>query len=168
VVDLIKTESTKTSYYVVDLYLKSLEDDVEDLKYFKRNWIPLVKNNRECLRTLLIGSTSSFTELHVDVAGVHSYINVIKGRKIVFFFPQEEDREEIVKRVLKNGQLPSNISKEMASILNELNAIVYDVNEGDTLFIPSGWFHIVRNLEMSIAWGDSIINSSNILKVAET
>ena len=60
---------------------------------------------------------------------------------------------------------PAIIEKELKEKIEELGGMVLELHEGDIVFIPAGWWHAATNVTNTIAWGDSIINFSNIKDV---
>jgi ribosomal protein L16 Arg81 hydroxylase len=49
--------------------------------------------------------------------------------------------------------------------MDQLGGIVLEVHGGDIVFIPAGWWHAATNITDTIAWGDCVINFSNIKAV---
>jgi len=92
---------------------------------------------------IIIGSSGSGTDLHRDVLDTHAWLAVIRGRKRVVLHPPVHIY---------------NYRKYRAEGLNLLRkrcgegAWRYvEVDDGDLLLIPAGWWHEVRNEGITLA-----------------
>lgn len=110
----------------------------------------------------LIGGPGTYCGLHTDTCNIHSYIWLLSGKKVYYLFPPESNPNQ----VFGHGEsLPLIIEKEMKEQIEALGGMALIVNQGDIIFIPAGWWHAATNVTDTIAWGDSIINFSNIKAV---
>lgn len=84
------------------------------------------------------------------------------GQKSWLILPPGE--EEKLKDGLKN--LPFSISKEM---LDSNNVKYFDLiqESGETIFIPSGWFHQVQNTEDAMSVNHNWFNGCNIAIIVD-
>lgn len=102
------------------------------------------------------------TPFHSDVFGSYSWSANIHGRKQWFLLPPDEELK------LKDslGNLPFSIS---TLILNEKNVKHFDLTQecGETLFVPSGWYHQVRNIEDSVSVNHNWFNGCNIGRIID-
>ena len=101
---------------------------------------------------LLLGPEGAYTDWHVDFAGSSVWYHVVKGRKIFMVAP---DTAHNIGQFLKwsssddqGGFLGERLEKCARLVLNE----------GDTLFLPGGWFHAVSTPVDSVVVGGNFIN----------
>lgn len=105
----------------------------------------------------LLNSVSCRTPLHSDVFSSFSWSTNIAGcKKWLFLIPGEE------KKLFDNfGNIPFSIDE---AILNEAGVRYATViqNTGETVFVPSGWYHQVWNLEHTISVNHNWFNGCNV------
>ena len=87
------------------------------------------------------------TPLHCDVYGSFSWSANIVGQKRWIMFPPGE--EEKLKKLTGNNSLPNDVS-EIDLTSCDARFIDLTQNEGEIIFVPSGWFHQVWNLVISV------------------
>lgn len=111
----------------------------------------------------LTGANVRFPYLHLDRFRCHATIMQWYGRKEFFVFAPS-DTENIYP---KDGEDVSQIEdvehvdlKRFPKFSNA-NMIRFTLNPGETLFVPSGWWHTTRTLDVSIATVISFANASN-------
>lgn len=116
------------------------------------------------------GSGNTVTELHYDP--VDNLLTIIKGKKnIIIFAPDQTNKLYNAPPQLSRKSLTHsfvNIQKINKNLYPKvLDARYYEciLSEGDTLFLPSGYWHVVEsigfNMAVNIWW---IPNISNLLK----
>jgi hypothetical protein len=88
---------------------------------------------------LLVGSPSSFVGLHKDICGIHSWITLGKGKKLYFLFPPESNAETLFGQEFHFSAALKSESKEMREKIRLAKGMVLYLDEGKTIFIPSGW-----------------------------
>ncbi|KAF2836352.1 Clavaminate synthase-like protein [Patellaria atrata CBS 101060] len=138
--------------------------DEEDASY----WIPdcfggdlfnILGDQRPNSRWLIIGPTRSGSTFHKDPNATSAWNAVIQGSKYWIMFPPS-----------KTGELPPGIflSADQSEITSPLSIAEYLLEfhalarktpgckegicyRGEVLYVPSGWFHLVLNLEDGIA-----------------
>ncbi|HFI0114264.1 TPA: cupin-like domain-containing protein [Streptococcus suis] len=95
---------------------------------------------------LYLGAEGTGTGLHQDLLNTHSWNSLLVGEKEwIFYSPTDTD-------FLYNGQVDAfNMDFEKYPLLSRANPIRIVQKEGDTVFIPSGWWHQVRNNTATIA-----------------
>ena len=111
------------------------------------------------------GQGRSFPFLHFDSPGAHSFLSQVYGRKLLVLF-SPKDTPYLYAR--KGG---SFFNSEINNIDNpDLNRfplfpqatrIEAEVQAGDTLFVPCGWWHTARMLSFSITLGIDVANATN-------
>lgn len=96
------------------------------------------------------------TPLHSDVYSSYSWSVNVFGRKEWILFPPGEERK------LKDslGNLPLMYNEKSFPNIQHLKIIQ---ESGDAIFVPSGWYHQVVNLQDTISINHNWINSCNIV-----
>ena len=115
--------------------------------YFSVDWLNehLLHDDKkdDDYRFLYIGPKGSWTPFHADVYGSFSWSANVIGRKRWLLFPAGQEKLLMAKLGLKS--LPNDLS----TIDLETTGVQYvDLiqEQGQTLFVPSGWHHQVWNL----------------------
>jgi hypothetical protein len=109
-----------------------------------------------------VGGPGTYCGLHIDTCNIHSYIWLLSGTKLYYLFPPESHPDQVFGH---GNYFPAIIEKELKEKIEEIGGMVLIVYEGDIIFIPAGWWHATTNVTDTIAWGNSIINFSNIKDV---
>lgn len=100
------------------------------------------------------------TPLHSDVFSSFSWsTNIFGTKQWIIICPNEE------KKLLDNfSNLPFSITEET---LRERDCKYFNFiqNAGDTIFVPTGWYHQVHNLDHTISINHNFFNGCNITDV---
>lgn len=119
------------------------------------------KGREDEYRFVYLGPRNSSTLLHTDVLGSYSWSVNVAGEKHWTFFPPDQ-REHLVDA---NGHLLRDIThvdgERFPSFHLARRAEVIQ-RTGETLFVPSGWFHQVRNLRTTLSINHNWANACNI------
>ena len=127
---------------------------------FKIDWLNdyLVDREKEDYRFLYFGGSRTWTPFHVDV--LHSYswsVNVI-GRKLWYFldpaFLTDEEKLNPIKDIRTSDRLFNHCVK-------------VEQSSGEAIFVPSGWYHQVFNLEPTISINHNWFNAFNVYLVLD-
>ncbi|XP_055951203.1 2-oxoglutarate and iron-dependent oxygenase JMJD4-like isoform X2 [Argiope bruennichi] len=124
-------------------------------------WQALKHNTKDQSRCLYLKDWHfQRTPLHADVYGSYSWSANICGRKRWLLFPPGQ--EECLKDDKK--QLPYFLTD---SDLLKLSVVYLDVIQEpeEIIFVPSGWYHQVINMEDTISINHNWFNSCNILYI---
>eukprot|EP01134_Creolimax_fragrantissima_P000953 CFRG0953T1 len=128
-------------------------------------------DKRPDYKWIIIGPKGSGSSFHIDPNGTSAWNGVVKGRKKWILYPPS---------TTPPGVFPSADGSEVASpvSLNEWYSKFYadskneDIkplecicNEGELMFVPSGWWHAVMNIEDSIAITQNYVSNANLVKV---
>src|SRR5262245_14746060 len=142
-----------------------LYDDIVPAPYFVQD---LVSTLNPTLRDVLdwtsgceytavyIGPEGSLSPLHRDFWHTHTYLAQIRGRKRAILFSPRDSA------FLYGGQVdPEQPDFEQFPLFDGATAYECVIEPGDTLLIPTNWWHYVRGLEKSITLSRSVLNDSN-------
>uniref|UniRef100_A0A914QNJ2 JmjC domain-containing protein n=1 Tax=Panagrolaimus davidi TaxID=227884 RepID=A0A914QNJ2_9BILA len=109
----------------------------------------------------LLGMGGSYTDFHIDFGGSSVWYHVYKGKKVFFVIePTEKTLEKFVEWT--NG--PNRSEKFLSDLMPEGLMKRVEINEGETLMIPSGWIHAVYTPIDSIVFGGNFIHELNITR----
>ncbi|XP_046555323.1 2-oxoglutarate and iron-dependent oxygenase JMJD4-like [Haliotis rubra] len=137
--------------------------------YFRSDWLnefwDTRTDERDDYQFVYIGPKGSWTPLHADVFRSYSWSANICGRKKWIFFPPGE--EKCLTDVF--GQLVYDVtSSELAdqsrypSYKHLQHRLEVYQEEGEIIFVPSGWHHQVFNVEDTISINHNWLNGCNI------
>ena len=110
------------------------------------------------------GMGSSFPFLHIDAMFLHTQITQLYGKKEFFMFSPEqtpylyprEDKPKIssIKNIFNPDfeKYPLFKNAQVSSVM---------VNEGETIFFPTGWWHVTKMYGPSISYGRVHLNKNN-------
>ena len=127
-------------------------------------------------RFVYLGPANTSTPLHTDVLKSHSWSANVVGRKLWcllppqyshlllddatgcchprdFYFSNEEEEKEAVEKLKRKFPLLTEAQPHI------LKVIQYP---GEVIFIPSGWFHTVRNLDDCLSINHNWISSHSV------
>ncbi|KAK3100902.1 JmjC domain-containing histone demethylation protein 1, partial [Teratosphaeriaceae sp. CCFEE 6253] len=100
----------------------------------------------------LMSVADSYTDFHVDFGGSSVYYHILKGKKTFFFIPPKQKH---LKAYEEWNESPQQNFTFLPSITKECYRV--DLNEGDTMLIPSGWIHAVWTPETSLVIGGNFL-----------
>jgi len=122
--------------------------------------------DRPRFRWLLIGPARSGTKIHVDPFGTSAWNTLLKGHKRWVVIPPQ------------SGFNPENFPKEknllhwftetLPQIRQEITGVIEFIQfPGETVFIPFGWWHVVINLDLTLAVTQNFASKHNFSKVVQ-
>ena len=107
-------------------------------------------------RWIYMGPAGTGTGLHIDNMGTHAWLTQLIGRKQwVFFAPDAIPLEYCDHANAFNPDLDRFPAFRGAEPLEAV------LSPGETMFVPAGWRHQVRNLDASLALTENFANMSN-------
>ncbi|KAF0895666.1 hypothetical protein E2562_014285 [Oryza meyeriana var. granulata] len=145
--------------------------DYEVPAYFREDLFRVLGEERPDHRWVIIGPAGSGSSFHVDPNSTSAWNAVIKGAKKWVMFPPE---------VVPPGVHPSADGAEVTSPVSimewfmnfygacktwEKRPIECICRAGEVVFVPNGWWHLVINLEESIAITQNYVSRRNLLNV---
>mmetsp|Transcript_13504 Transcript_13504/g.20557 ORF Transcript_13504/g.20557 Transcript_13504/m.20557 type:complete len:410 (+) Transcript_13504:35-1264(+) len=153
------------SNFDTDKVNKSLLDDYAVPSLFRDDLFGLISERRRPpYRWFLIGPERSGTTIHTDPLGTAAWNTLIAGKKRwVLFPPSTPKRWAKASQFCKKGEddeasqyfmqmLPrlKRDAKKYPERYQGLEIYEFTQNEGETVFIPHGWWHAVLNLTHTI------------------
>jgi hypothetical protein len=142
-----------------------LREDADLSPKFVEDWFPLLplalrnvldENTQYRSAGFLIGPAGSIAKLHFDYLYTHAYLAQIVGKKkCVLFSPDDSE-------YLYDGAVdPHQPDFEKHPLFRRATAFECNLEPGELLFIPSGWWHHVISLEKSITVSYNFFNRVN-------
>ncbi|KAL5203553.1 hypothetical protein ABZP36_008424 [Zizania latifolia] len=147
--------------------------DYEVPAYFREDLFGVLGEERPDHRWVIIGPAGSGSSFHVDPNSTSAWNAVIKGAKKWVMFPPE---------VVPPGVHPSADGAEVTSPVSimewfmnfygacktwEKRPVECICRAGEIVFVPNGWWHLVINLEESIAITQNYVSRRNLLNVLD-
>lgn len=151
--------------------IPNLSSDYEVPVYFREDLFSILGNGRPDYRWLILGPARSGSSFHIDPNSTSAWNAVIKGSKKWILFPPDVDPP---------GVHPSPDGAEVAAPVSITEWFMNFYQEtkrwkkkplecicraGEVMFIPNGWWHLVINLEDSIAITQNYVSRRNLLNV---
>lgn len=158
------TDSSKDcpSLYLKDWHLRKALPDYkfyETPSYFGSDWLNeyLVDVDADDYMFVYMGPSGTWTPFHSDVFGSFSWSTNITGTKQwIFLAPGEE-----AKLADPLGNYPFIVDPEGLNGAGVNYHIVHQ-SAGETVFVPSGWYHQVRNEADTISVNHNWFNGCNV------
>ena len=147
-------------WLVCIFYQKRFEPFVSSYKtpdYFKSDWL-----NEYCLgeaksdyRFVYLGPKNSKTPIHRDVLASHSWSANVTGKKLWHFWAPDKGEmiREHIGEYVEDGEILENTT---FTVVQET---------GETIFVPSGWYHQVANLQETVSINHNWINSGRVINI---
>eukprot|EP00850_Spirogloea_muscicola_P009343 SM000052S17735 [mRNA] locus=s52:437861:440425:+ [translate_table: standard] len=151
----------------------ALADDYSVPKYFQEDLFSILGDSRPDHRWLIIGPTRSGSSFHIDPNSTSAWNAVVRGAKKWILYPPE---------TIPPGVHPSADGADVAAPYSIMEWFMNHYEEarqaaapplecickaGEVIFVPHGWWHLVVNLEDSIAITQNFVSRRNILSVRD-
>jgi len=110
------------------------------------------------------GLGSGFPFVHIDVLYLHTQITQLYGQKEFFLFPPEQTPYMYPREDKPKISSVRNIFKpdlEKYPLFKNAKPVSIMVNEGETIFFPTGWWHTTVIHSPSISYGRVHLNAAN-------
>ncbi|EFA84572.1 transcription factor jumonji [Heterostelium album PN500] len=141
-------------------------------KFFPEDLFQFQNDKRPHYRWIVIGPPRSGAPWHIDPAGTSAWNSLVSGCKRWLMYPPSSTPIGV-----SMDDVDEKFYGGPASLLWLLEVYPYlppdqrpiEVIQypGETIFVPGGWWHMVLNLEESIAVTQNFCDSQNFLKVCD-
>ncbi|VDL79064.1 unnamed protein product [Nippostrongylus brasiliensis] len=154
--------------------------DYDVPKFFRDDLFELLANHkkRPPFRWIVIGPARSGTNIHVDPLGTSAWNALIHGHKRWVFIHPDTPREMINIPKDLRGLHPKEAVTWFSTVYRLISSRkwpfdkypVYECIQkpGETLFVPSGWWHVVINLDDTVAVTQNFCSPINLVNVYPT
>ncbi|KAF9361997.1 hypothetical protein BGX26_008169 [Mortierella sp. AD094] len=135
-------------------------------KYFEVDFFSLLKEEtRPPFRWILIGPQRTGAPWHVDPSGTSAWNTLLSGHKRWVLYPPN---------MIPPGHDPTSLER-MSSVEwyldvypflpSELRPIEIVQHPGQTIYVPSGWWHMVLNMDDTVAVTQNFADETNLRTV---
>ncbi|OAP59861.1 hypothetical protein AYL99_04863 [Fonsecaea erecta] len=169
-VEYMESSTDESPLYLFDrafVEKMGLQDAYEPPKAFQEDFFTLLKDQRPDRRWLIVGPERSGSTFHKDPNATSAWNAIIRGSKYWIMFPSSilppgvymsEDQSEVTS--------PLSIAEWMLSYHAEARrtsgCLEGICREGEVLHVPSGWWHLVVNLEHAIAITQNFVPRAHV------
>ncbi|KAL3669279.1 hypothetical protein V7S43_005659 [Phytophthora oleae] len=153
-----------------------LAKDYSVPEYFQEDYFALLgEEKRPDYRWLIIGPKKSGSGFHIDPNATNAWNGVIRGTKKWIMFPPgqtppgihpSEDGSEVSAPVSLMEWFVT-FYKDVQKLPAHLKPLEGICREGETMFVPHGWWHTVLNIDESVAMTQNFVSSGNVKSVLE-
>ncbi|KAH7464682.1 F-box protein [Phytophthora ramorum] len=153
-----------------------LAEDYVVPEYFREDYFSLLgEEKRPDYRWLIIGPKKSGSGFHIDPNATNAWNGVIRGSKKWIMFPPgqgppgihpSEDGSEVSAPVSLMEWFVT-FYKQVQKLPAHLKPLEGICREGETMFVPHGWWHTVLNLDECVAMTQNFVSSGNVKSVLE-
>ncbi|KIW32960.1 uncharacterized protein PV07_04467 [Cladophialophora immunda] len=169
-VNYMETSKDESPLYLFDrafVEKMGLQDAYEPPEAFREDFFTLLKDQRPDRRWLIIGPERSGSTFHKDPNATSAWNAIIRGSKYWIMFPSSilppgvymsQDQSEVTS--------PLSIAEWLLSYHTEArrtgSCFEGICREGEVLHVPSGWWHLVVNLEPAIAITQNFVPRAHV------
>uniref|UniRef100_K3X8M4 JmjC domain-containing protein n=1 Tax=Globisporangium ultimum (strain ATCC 200006 / CBS 805.95 / DAOM BR144) TaxID=431595 RepID=K3X8M4_GLOUD len=127
-------------------------------------WWDRQEQSGDDYRFVYIGPAGSWTPMHHDVFRSYSWSVNITGRKEwIFFHPDEEWKlKDRFGRYVIPDVTMEDVDRTQFPHIHEAIPIHVTQETGEAIFVPSGWYHQVKNVEATISINHNWFNGYNL------
>ena len=158
-----RLQSGEDALYLKDWHFCSVPGNLNLFslpEIFKVDWLNdyLVSRGKEDYRFLYFGGCKTWTPFHVDVLHSYSWSVNVSGKKRWYFLHPSHLTEEEKLNPIRDIRTDDRLFQHCFEI---------EQSSGEAVFVPSGWFHQVFNVETTISINHNWFNAYNIYHVFE-
>lgn len=154
------------------VYFPELIQDIKpSINYGKRNrlWSPLLpkifsKRIANLNELFFGGKGCSFPVTHIDDFWVHTQLTQIFGDKEFILYAPDQTDLMYPDPSNKRMSLVNNIHEpdlEKFPLFKNAKALKVIVHQGETVFIPSGWWHSTYSHDFNLSYSTDYLNANN-------
>lgn len=149
-----------------------IEDDFEVPEYFDEDLFELMEeDDRPDYRWVLIGPHGSGSPLHTDPHRTSAWNAVVEGCKRVTFYPPHVIPPGVDEELIDSDYYASDDTLDwyrntLPTLAPHERPLECLVMPGDIVFIPSGWWHTVLNIGLTIAVTQNVCSPRTFPMVA--
>lgn len=147
----------------------SMASDYSIPVHFEEDLFKLTKDDRPPWRWILYGPAGSGAPFHIDPRGTSAWNTVIYGKKRWALYPRHIQPPGVGPHDDDYYDAPSSLKWLMSIypliLRKELKPLECLQLPGETLFLPSGWWHQVYNTEETMAVTHNFASSANFERV---
>ncbi|KAF9381165.1 hypothetical protein CPB97_007912 [Podila verticillata] len=148
---------------------EELSADYQVPKYFETDFFALLEGkDRPPYRWMLIGPQRTGASWHTDPSGTSAWNTLLSGHKRWALYPPH---------IVPPGHDPES-PKWLSSVewyldvypflAPEARPIEVVQNPGQTIYVPTGWWHMVLNMDDTVAVTQNFADETNILQVKDS
>nr|CCA20147.1 histone arginine demethylase putative [Albugo laibachii Nc14] len=152
----------------------SLAHDYDVPQYFQQDFAALLTQEfRPDYRWLIIGPERSGSTFHIDPNATNAWNAVIKGAKKWILFPPKcippgvfpSDDKSVVSTPISLMEWFLTFYAEISKLPPHRRPLEGICRAGEVVYVPHGWWHLVLNIEESIAITQNFISVGNVKSV---
>lgn len=151
----------------------ALAADYDVPEYFREDFFSLLGDERPDYRWLIIGPKKSGSSFHIDPNATNAWNGVVRGAKKWIMFPPEvvppgvhpSEEGDVVSTPVSLMEWMVTFYPQIKKLPPHLKPLEGVCREGELMFVPHGWWHLVLNLDESIAVTQNFVCSGNVRSV---
>ncbi|KAE9553793.1 hypothetical protein FO519_003014 [Halicephalobus sp. NKZ332] len=143
-------------------------------EFFSMNWYKYSDRDRmppHCW--FVMGPARSGTGIHIDPMGTSAWNALVQGTKLWAMFPPNTPKEMIkIPKDALEGKLRHESVRWFRTVYyksvssswpEQYKPVICIQRSGDLIYVPSGWWHVVMNLDNTVAVTENFCDKSNFL-----